>query len=352
MTTSVFVVDDSATARLAIRIALEADPGIVVVGEAATGEEALIGIARLDPDIVTMDVFLHRESGIEIAAAIMKKSPRPILVVTGGDTGDPALIYNVMQAGALDVYPKPPSPHSPSYSKRCQRFGRTVRLLARVPVVHRFRPRTSQAESLDDSGAPTAWPSNGSGDIAAVVLGASTGGPPILCDLLSKLGAHFPLPIVIVQHVAKGFSSGLADWLQGETGLTVRRVESSAILEPETVFLPAEEVHIEFEGARKLVSSTEPPRRHQRPSIDVLFESAAKTLAGRAIGVIFTGMGSDGAEGMLAMRRAGALTIAQTPATCAVDSMPRRAIELDAVSKVLSPEGIADELLAKTRSSR
>jgi two-component system chemotaxis response regulator CheB len=352
MSARILVVDDSATARLALRMALESHPGLHVVAEAADRAEALARARRLRPDIITMDVFLRRENGLDVAAAIMAESPCPILVVTGGDTAEPGLIYRALEVGALDICAKPPSPRHPRYQQQRSRLIRLVTSLAGVPVVRRRRPVAAPA-AIPPAIPPATPPAMAlpdpepqrTGNAAALLIGASTGGPPVLRTILASLGPDLPVPALVVQHIAPGFTEGLATWLTQTTGLPTTLVRSATRLEPGTVYLPAGDGHLVVVSRTSAARSDAPPRAHQRPSIDVLLESAAATLGADAVAVLLTGMGSDGAEGMAALHAAGALTLVQAPATCAVDSMPRSAIARGAVTAALAPGALAEAAL-------
>ncbi len=343
---TVLIVDDLATARMALRLALESDPDIDVVGEASCGSEALRLIERRQPDLVTMDLFLRRENGLDVAASIMAKTPRPILIVTSADTSDTELIFRAVQVGALEVAAKLPSTKHPAYEQQRLLLVRLIKSLARVPVVHRFHPARKLStepspvrarERLPARETPTAG-------YQVVLIGSSTGGPPALNKLLGALQTPFPLPIVIVQHMADGFMSGFIDWLHQVTGHRIVIADQSTRLEAGTVYVPPDDHHLRLSSPHSVVTSTEPPRGHQRPAVDILFESAADQLGSGSIGVILTGMGSDGSEGMLALHQAGALTMAQEPESCVVGSMPEQAIALGGVSKVLQLEALGPEI--------
>jgi two-component system chemotaxis response regulator CheB len=347
--TTVLVVDDSATVRAALRSALEEDPEIRVVGEAETGSEALRLIMRRSPDIVTLDLFLRRENGLDVAAMIMSQCPRPILLVTSANAKDTELVFKAVAAGVLDVAPQLPSPWHSSYQRRRAQLLRALKTLARVPVVRRVSPRAEGMSPQWRDGAHRS--ASASGRYEALLIAASTGGPPAICTVLSQLTRPFGLPIVIVQHMAEGFLEGFADWLHRSTDHSVVVVDSPVEAKPDTVYLAQSERHLELSGRRTLTPSEAPPRAYQRPSADVLFESAAVELGDACIAAVLTGMGTDGGEGLLALRRKGSLTIAQDPDSCAVDSMPRHAIDLGAVDLVLPVERIASEVVRSLGSS-
>jgi two-component system chemotaxis response regulator CheB len=337
LTTRIVIVDDSSTARLALRRALETDASMRVVGEASNRERALELVASLKPQLVTMDVYLDREDGIEVTAALMQLSPVPILIVTGRNPSDPELVYEAMQAGALEVFGKLPAAHDPGYETQRQRLVRLVKALARVPVVRRRRQGTPPPR-LE---MPLPRECRGPDGLDIALIGASTGGPPLLGRILQQIAAPAPVPIVIVQHMAVGFGEGFADWLAETSGHRTVIVSSDRVIVPGAIYLAPTGRHLVLRERRVVALSDEPPRWYQRPSVDVLFESAAEVVGTNAVAVLLTGMGRDGAAGLAALRRAGAYTVAQAPATCTVASMPAAAIAAGAADAVVTPDDLA-----------
>ena len=329
------IVDDSVTARVALKVALAGDPAVLVVGEAETGDEALRLAHRLKPDIVLMDVYLRGQNGLDVAAELMSASPCPILAVTAANPSDPALVFRGMDVGVLDICLKPPAPTSPGYEDARRRLTRLVKVLAEVPVVTR-PARTSSSPTPPPRAAEPGVP-------GLVLLGASTGGPPALREILSLLPSPFPLPVVVVQHLTAGFGPGFVAWLSEASGHAVSLVQRPETLAPGRVYVAADDRHARV-SAQAVLPDDAPPRRYQRPSVDVLFTSAAEAFRGPVAAALLTGMGSDGAEGLLALRRAGALTLAQSPETCVVPSMPAEAIALGAAAQVLPIAAIAGAL--------
>jgi len=343
----VLIVDDSKVARLALRRGLESDPEIRVVGEAESGDSAESMIRRLKPDLVTMDVYLEGHDGIDVAASIMRTNPLPILIVTGADAG--TVVFRAMEAGALDVWPKLPAPDSADYEAARSRMTRAVRSLANVPVVTRVNRLRKASKPGDDKAASKESEEPG---IQAILIGASTGGPPVLRQMLEGLPAPFPIPIVIVQHVAKGFAVLLARWLSNVTGHDVEVCEQAETLKPGRVYVAPDERHLRFRSRTSLAPFSGAARAHHRPSIDELFESAAHHLGGSCVAVLLTGMGRDGAAGMAELRRVGAFTLAQLPESCVVESMPKSAMNLDAVCSVVAPQALASALVRAVSSER
>lgn len=355
----VLIVDDSATARLALRAALQSDPGLEVVGEAADGRSARTLIATLSPDLITMDLFLRAESGLDVTRAIMASHPIPIILVTAANPKAPELIFRAMQAGVLDIQSKLPAPSHPDYAERRAHLIRTLRTLATVPLVKRRRapqgapPRrhTSSIPAPASAGTQPAFSPPRPAELVPelLLIGASTGGPPLLASLLSQLEKPFPVPILLVQHIASGFLAGFVAWLEQCAGLPCRTVEGSLELSSGCVYVAAEEHHLVVEGDRRVSASSAAPRGYHRPSVDILFESAVAARRGpSSVAVLLTGMGRDGAEGLRALRAAGARTIVQSPRSSVVASMPAQAIELRAALEIVDapdlPRAIAAHL--------
>lgn len=327
------IVDDSVTARVALKAALASDPSVLVVGEAETGDEALRLARRLAPDIVLMDVYLRGQSGLDVAEELMRSAPCPILAVTAANPSDPALVFRGMDVGVLDICLKPPAPASAGYEDARRRLTRLVKVLAAVPVVTRTaRPTSAPRPAPSEPQVP-----------GLVLLGASTGGPPVLREILSLLPAPFPLPVVVVQHLTAGFGAGFAAWLGETSGHAVTLVKHAELLVPGRVYVADDDRHARV-SAQVVLPDDGPPLRYQRPSVDVLFTSVAQAFRGPVVAALLTGMGSDGAEGLLALRRAGAVTLAQSPETCVVPSMPSEAVALGAAEQVLPPAAIAGAL--------
>jgi two-component system chemotaxis response regulator CheB len=281
-----------------------------------------------------MDVIMRRENGIDVAATIMSETPCPIVIVTGCDTSDPKLAYRALQAGALEVVPKLPAPHASDYDDRGRELRRLLRNVAQIPVVHRRR----KGVETPPPQAPRVRPIVAKNP-KLVVIGASTGGPVQVRELLAALPANIPVPIALAQHIARGFGRGFADWLAETTGKRTRYVDKRLRLTPGTVYVAPDDGDLLIDGP--LHGTPQPPCSDRgTPNVDVLFRSAADVLGPRVVAVLMTGMGSDGAAGIQALHKLGATTLAQEPSTCAVSAMPDAAIRAGAVSAVVKPAEI------------
>ena len=350
---SVVVVDDSSVQRRFVRTALEADPGLSVVGEARNGRDALALVDRLHPQVVLMDLHLPVMNGIEAIERIMAVRPTPILVYSAfvdGDDRDNASA--ALAAGAVDVMEKPGAAGPGQLDEDAEALRRRLRLIGRVKVITHPRARlggpgatlstrrlgtTDRRAPAADRPAPPAPVIDGLKPRRARVLaiGASTGGPQALATLLSELPAELETAVVIVQHMADGFIEGLATWLDGLCPLPVTVGASGRRLQPGTVTVAPSGLNLVVHKELR-VTTEEPPRsQYHVPGIDVTFSSIADVVGPDAVGVLLTGMGRDGADGLKRMRDRGAFTIAQDEATCAVYGMPAAAMAADAVDRQL-----------------
>ena len=331
----VLVADDSELFRELLSTVIAADPGFDVVAVAADGNAAAAAARELKPDVITMDLNMPDADGFSGIARIMAETPTPILVLTANRAE--VVGFKALSLGALDIVEKPAA------TADLEAYGAQIRsrlkLLAGVKVIRHLRGLRGQRPRL-----PTA--SSRRTDL--VVIGASLGGPRALATLLKGLPAGFPAPLAIVQHIAEGFTGGLAGWLQQESKLEVREARDGDPLRPGRVLLAPSGAHLLVEEGRVRLSDA-PPVDTFKPSVTPLFASAARAYGGRACGVLLTGMGRDGAEGLKTLKEAGAQTLAQDEATSVVFGMPKAAIDLGAVGRVLPLEDIPRALVELTR---
>jgi two-component system chemotaxis response regulator CheB len=341
----VLVVDDSPVARAVLRSILEKEDGIEVVGMARNGWEAVQMAERLHPDVITMDVRMPRMDGHEATQQIMAYNPTPILVITASlAKKDVDFSFRMLEAGALDIFEKPAGGDPDAMRVRASDLIERVRLLSRVRVITHLRGRRQRKEpaplppmKLTKAAVPLESPGR------LVVIGASTGGPRALQRILSGLPGRFPAPILVIQHVASGFTRGLAEWLSGETRLHVTLAQDGEGLENGRVYIAPEGYQLLPE--RRVVRLADTPRTTTMPSVDVTMHAVARRFAERSVGVLLTGMGNDGAEGLLAIRRAGGVTIAQDQTSSTIFGMPRAAIEMGAAEHILALDEIAAGLV-------
>ncbi|WP_207484055.1 chemotaxis protein CheB [Arenibaculum pallidiluteum] len=327
----VLIVEDSPTVRVLLEHIVAGDPRLEVAGAVASAEEMLAALDRIAPDVITMDVRLPGMNGLDATVEVMRRRPTPIIVVAA-DIAAPELgiAMNALRAGALAVVEKPVGMEHAAYGAIAERLRNQLVLMSRVRVVRQVRSRAVDFGSAVRR-APAAWAQPQS----YVVLGlvASTGGPKAVSQVLAELGPGFPLPILLVQHILGPFLPGFADWLRTVTPFRTRIVRDGEMAEPGVVHLPPADRHLIWDRDR-LALSDGPPVDGQRPSGTTLLRSLASAGPG-AIGVVLTGMGQDGARGLLELRRAGGHAIAEDESTAVVFGMPDVAARLRAVDEML-----------------
>jgi two-component system chemotaxis response regulator CheB len=330
----VLVADDSELFREMLARVVGADPAFEVVAVAADGNAAAQHARILRPDVITMDLNMPDADGFSGIARIMAETPTPILVLTANRVE--TVGFRALSLGALDLLEKPQA------TTDLDDYGRLLRsrlrLLAGVKVIRHVRGLRERVAAAPGR----------AGRAELVAIGASLGGPRALAALLRGLPAPFPAPIAVVQHIADGFTEGLASWLSTETRLDVHEARDGEPLLPGVVVLAPTGRHLVVgEGLVRL--SDAPPVETFRPSVTPLLVSAARVYGARACGVILTGMGRDGAEGLRAIKDAGGPTLVQDEATSTVFGMPRAAIELGAADRVLPLDEIPRVLAELTR---
>jgi two-component system chemotaxis response regulator CheB len=331
----VLIVDDSATVRTALRAALDADPRIQVVAEACDGLQGVRMARALRPDVITMDVQMPLLDGLHATEEIMTDAPARILMVCSVDQQNEIdLSFKSIQAGALELIAKV-KPGASSAADWGRKVAEAVRLMSEVAVVRRHRPRHAPQPAV----SPTR-----PGGLQVIGIAASTGGPPVLATLLSALPADYPLPLLIVQHISSGFSAGLANWLNSLCKVRVELGASGTRPEPGHVYLAPDDHHLEL-GATGVLLTPPSGGSGACPSADRLFSSLAKSRGAAAVGIILTGMGEDGAQGLLELRQTGALTLGQDRSSCVVFGMPKVAAEKGAVLDLLSVDRLREFLL-------
>ncbi len=321
----VVLADDSQTVRAVLRRLLEG-AGFEVVGMAADGEEAVRVVLETAPDVVVLDLDMPVLDGAEATRILMERDPRPIVILTSrADPEEFRQAAGALAAGALEIVPKPATPDA------------WVGLQGRLAELLRAAAGRA-AEPVSVAGRPGALSVGGGPPPRVVAVGASTGGPTAVRDLLHAMGPAPPVTVLLVQHMAAGFEAGLAEWLAVETGMTVRIAADGEPVGAREVRVAPAGVHLTVdEGWRVVLDSAGEPHGGHRPSVDALFFGCARAGARSVVGILLTGMGQDGVEGLAALREGGALTIAQDPATCAVPGMPEAAIRAGAAELVLGP---------------
>jgi two-component system, chemotaxis family, protein-glutamate methylesterase/glutaminase len=343
----VLVVEDSTSVRKHLLDILGSEPDIEVVGEADNGKRGIELCLQTRPDVITMDMMLPVMSGLAATEYIMAHCPTPILVVSASiNRGELFKIYEALAAGAVDILEKPTGLESAGAWER--RFIAMVRLVAKIRVITHPRARLAAlARRSPASPPPPPKTPRSERPCALVAIGASTGGPGAILEILRGLPAQFRLPILLVLHINEPFGTAFADWLDAQTHRRAGYAQDGTPVisaAGRIVVAPSDRHLVVREGRLRL---TRDPERHScRPSVDALFESVAAEYGGGAAACLLTGMGRDGALGLLKIRQAGGLTIAQDEATSVVYGMPREAAILGAATHVLSLGDIAPRLAA------
>ncbi len=335
----VLVVDDSKVSRDLLSGILESEPDISVIGTASSGTEAVRLAKILTPDIITMDINMPGMDGFEAARQIMEESPVPIIIISGVDNlAEIAASFRVMEAGALAILPKPPHPTSQEFPAKSQEIINAIRTYVEIKVIRRARTHRQKHDIPDLTRISKGVPPR------MVAIGASTGGPPVIQTILRLLDPKFPLPMVLVQHMSPGFIHGFAEWLSESTGFRVKVPGDNEKLLPGVLYVAPDGLQTGVSCDLRILQSDAPPEHNLRPSVSYLFRSVAGNIGPAAVGVLLTGMGTDGSQELLGMRKRGAITLIQDRASSIVYGMPGEAMRIGAASLVLSPEEIAQEL--------
>lgn len=344
----VLLVDDSPIAIELIRRMLATAPEIVIVGAASNGVEALALIPQVRPDVICTDLHMPTMNGLELIREVMARHPLPILVLSISVQADQKHnIFQMLEAGALDILAKPRGGLQADFGVTAHDLITKIRVLSGVKVIGRRRAAgDAVAKPTPPSLAGPAAPAP-----HIIGIGASTGGPQALQRILGHLPADFPLPLLCVQHIAEGFMQGLVDWLADCCRIRVRTADEGAQPLAGTAYFPPHDRHLEIDDVGTFRCSSALPFAGHRPSVDIAFGSLARRYGATAVGVLLTGMGQDGAQGMLDIARAGGLTIAQDEESSVVFGMPRRAIELGAARHVLPLDQIGPALCALAAGS-
>jgi two-component system chemotaxis response regulator CheB len=342
----VLIADDSKVSRALLVHVLESDPRIRVVGAVNDGQAAIDFLREQKPDVIVMDIHMPRMDGFEATRRIMETHPVPIVICSA--TTDPrevATTFRVLEAGAVACVEKPVVLDGHRSDSLTQNLLQTVKLMSEVKVVRRW-PRARFPSKATETVALRAEVKPAMDGIQFIGIGASTGGPPVLQTILAGLPKNFPVPVLIVQHIAPGFLPGLVEWLGQTTGWQVHIGAHGLSPLPGHAYLAPDDFHMGIAPSGRIFLSREEPVGGLRPAVSFLFRTLAEACGAHALGVLLTGMGRDGATELKMMRDAGAETIAQNRETSVVHGMPGEAIALGAAAHILPPEKITDALIA------
>ncbi len=336
------IVEDSPVAQQLLSRILASDPRIQVVGIAEDGERALAAVERLQPDVVTMDIHMPGLNGFETTRRIMESTPVPIIIVSGSFSASHVEKgFRAMEAGALTILRKPRGIGHPDHQSDARELIKTVVTMSEVKVIRRW-PRHVHEEPF--ASAPMVVARH-EAPISLVAIGASTGGPAVLQKIFKALPKTFPVPIVVVQHMATGFMDCFVTWLGTSTGFPSSIAVNGDLLAPGHAYFAPESVHMLVRSDNRITLSNDDPDNGLRPSANRLFHSVAEAYGPNAAGVLLTGMGRDGAEELRRMKERGAVTVAQDQESSIVFGMPGEAVKLGAAEFILAPDRIAELLI-------
>ena len=339
----VLLAEDSPTARALLLEILNSDPGIDVIGVANDGEEAVALAKTLRPDVILMDVQMPKMDGITATRVIMDEQPVPIVIVSANvDVREVAVSMNALKAGALALVPKPAGPTSRQFDAERRELLATVKAMSHVKLLRRGEHRVRDAVDANPLAARTATVQRP----RVIAIAGSTGAPSVLQKLLAVLPRDFPVPVLIVQHIAVGFSDGFVHWLNTGSQLKVQLAASGETLKPGTAYVCPDNKHLLAGPAGVCLLSDAVMVGGFRPSATLLFQSVAEIYGPAVLALILSGMGRDGADGLQAVKRVGGRVLAQNEASCVVYGMPKVAVEAGWVDESVAPEDMARKLIA------
>ncbi len=352
MTIKVLLVEDSPVAITILKRIIDSAEDMSLVGTAKTGIEALDILPKIKPDVICTDLMMPKMNGLELTKAIMSNTPKPILVISACVEDEyQNNVFQVLNAGAVDVFPKPRGGNLEDYEAIRDKLLAKIRVLAGVKV---FTKRTQSNGTLKLPNTPqsSTFKSNVSknsipftGNVRAVAIAASTGGPLAFQEVLSLIPANFPVPILCVQHISTGFLDGFINWLKQNCKLNVTLARTGESPQKGNIYFPPERSHLQLDAQGRFYCVDNTPVDGHCPSATVLFQSVASYYRSSCMGILMTGMGRDGAAGLLTMKQKGAYTIAEDEESCVVFGMPQEAIKIDAAKVVLPLNEIASRIL-------
>lgn len=340
----VLIVDDSAFVRQALARMLSSDSGIEIAGTAVDGKDAVEKVLALRPDVVTLDVKMPRMGGLEALRRIMTLCPTPVLLLSSLTSEAADITLRGLELGAMDFVDKSSVQGHMNLFALAEELKLKVRALAGVP-----RNKLVGSAPVLPAAGPALAPARRERGVAVVVIGTSTGGPPALQAIIPRLPQDLPIAVLVVQHMPVGFTRSLAERLHARSPIPVREAEDGELVQPGQVLIAPAGLHMKVrrraEGVR-VVLDEEPRAALHRPSVDVLMASVAKVYGARVLGVVLTGMGSDGVEGLRAIREAGGRTLAESEESCVIYGMPKAAVEAGVVDESLPLTAVPDAILA------
>ena len=334
----VVIADESSASRYLIKKTLEKDNEIIVIGEAKTGKETIKLVSQLQPDVIALDIKMSNIDGIKVTEQIMQETPLPIVGLSNNTTDNFDERLKIIKAGALTVLKKPQDSGCNIIDDQQQEFINSLKILSEVKVVRMWTgKRLGNIKKINKNIQRKHSPE-------IIGIATSTGGPDALAKILKQLPENFSVPILIVQHIMKGFTNNFVTWLNNFTGLNIKLAEQHEQIRNNMIYVAPDDFHMSAHHQRILLSKEQPIKGH-RPSANYLFNSIAKYYSQKGMGVILTGMGDDGASGIKAIKDSGGTTIAQDEKSSVIFGMPKEAINLNAIDRIVSIDQIGKVIL-------
>ena len=346
----VLIVEDTPTCQSLLKGILSEDSRFEIIGIAVDGTQAVEFVAKFHPDVVSMDIYMPLMDGVVATRHIMQQNPVPIVIVSSFYTpAEIKMSFKILEAGALTILPKPFGPGHPQYLQTAKYYRNTLKMMSEIKV-----SRLKSSISANDKPSHTASRVITTADFPdikykLIAIGASAGGPVAIQEILSRIPNNIDVPLLIVQHIDANFSVGFCDWLNTFSNLPVQIASDGEQMLPGHVYLPPGDHHLGLQREGVISISDDPPLKGLRPSVSYLFRNVSTVYGETALCILLSGMGTDGAIELKALRETGAITIAQDASSSLVHGMPGEAIRLGGASLILSPQEIVKEISRKTK---
>ena len=344
----VLTIDDSVVAQRLLAHIVAGHSDLELVGQGINGKQAIEMASELSPDVITMDIRMPILDGYEATRRIMAETPTPIVLVSAHEPCQVQGSFKALEAGAVTVLAKPTGPGSPAYQAAADELVTTLRAVAGLQLVTRRHSTTATPAPVRSAPRPRA----GAEVIDLVAIGASTGGPAALGRILHDLPADLAVPILVVQHIADGFDEGLVKWLDTVTSLKVRMGKAGMRPAPGEVIVAPNGVHMGISRWQRITLVADEPIGSHRPAVSYMFQTVAEAYGRRALGVILTGIGRDGTDGLAKLHAAGGRVVAQDETSCVVYGMPKAAFEAGVTDEVVALDKVAGVITTTVAQGR
>ncbi|MBN8724937.1 MAG: chemotaxis-specific protein-glutamate methyltransferase CheB [Acidobacteria bacterium] len=341
----VLIAEDSLVDKEYLSYILSQETDIEILGVAKDGKEAVELSQILKPDVIVMDIHMPKMDGFQSTRKIMETNPVPIIIISSSDITNDTIPFLALKAGAVTVLAKPYAIGHPEQRESSQELVQKIRLMSQIKVIKRVGEKDSILPKKIIS-KPISKPL---ANIDLVVIGASTGGPPVIQKILSELPINFAPAILIVQHISVGFTKMLAEWLKVSSKLPCKIASNNESVLLGQVYIAPDNFHMQITPDKKISLTNDPAENGLRPAVSCLFRSVASNFSNNVIGILLTGMGKDGAAELKLIKDKGAITVAQDETSSVVYGMPGEAVKLGATTYVLSPDEIVSLLKILTK---